>query len=321
MPLVAPLLGLGALLAAPGAALVAAAAPTTRSAPEAGAKRFDLETSDGVTLATWYYPAAEDARPLATAILVHDLEGSHADLEPLAEALQEAGCTVAVPDLRGHGQSKQQSGRDVLEVRQLRKPDLELIAKGAGGRLRSQAAIRGDIETVHGFLVERGDIDARGERPLVVVGCGAGATLAALWTAADWSWPPLASGGQGQHVRALVMVSPLWAAKGLPLQPALASDALKRDVPLMLIGGRNDRDTVRLFEQVKKHRPTAWFDQRPDGGFTKAKDVHDTLDNATLFLMQLEQELSGQALVGDDEAGIPGRIKTFLRIVLGATPR
>jgi pimeloyl-ACP methyl ester carboxylesterase len=299
-------------LALPWGGAPAAPAPV-RDAAEA--KRFDLETSDGVALATWYYEPPEDAEPLATVILVHDFEGSHKAVEPLALALQEAGCAVAVPDLRGHGASKSQAGRDAdLDIRQLRKGDLELIAAGAGGRLREQSAVRGDLETVHAFLVSRGAAGGSAEAPLAVIGCGAGATLAALWTATDWAWPPLASGPQGQQVKALVLVSPAWAAKGLALQPALGTDAVKHEVPVMVLAGTGDRDAIRLFDQLKQKRPREWFDQRADKEFTKAKDVEKPGD-ATLFLVQLDTTLSGEKLAAEAEAA--PRIKTFLELVLG----
>lgn len=305
--LLAVLTALVCLLGAGNASL-----PSARAA--ADGKRFDLETSDGVTLATWLYEPPEDAKPLATVILVHDFEGSHEAVEPLAVALRDAGCTVAVPDLRGHGASttrRPEGGRDdELKIRQMRKADLELIAAGAGGRLREQSAVRGDLETVHAFLASRA-----GSAPeqLVVVGCGAGATLATLWTAADWAWPPLASGPQGQNVRALVLVSPSWAAKGVSLQPALGSDAIKQEVPVMVLGGTHDRDAIRLFEQLKRTRPREWFDQRAGAEFTKAKDVAKP-GEATLFLMQLDTSLSAEKLAA--EADTAARIKTFLTLAL-----
>ncbi len=302
---------MAAVLVLLGAAVPAASAPV-RDATEA--KRFDLETSDGVALATWYYEPPEDTEPLATVILVHDFEGSHKTVEPLALALQEAGCAVAVPDLRGHGASTSQDGRDAdLDIRQLRKGDLELIAAGAGGRLREQSAVRGDLETVHASLVSQGAAGGSAEAPLVVIGCGAGATLAALWTAADWAWPPLASGPQGQQVKALVLVSPAWAAKGLALQPALGTDALKHKVPVMVLAGTGDRDGIRLFDQLKRQRPREWFDQRADAEFTKAKEVEKPGD-ATLFLVQLDTTLSGEKLAAEADAA--PRIKTFLELVL-----
>ena len=296
--------------------LAAGSGSATPAHAAADGQRFDLETSDGVTLATWLYEPPEDVKTLATVILVHDFEGSHETVEPLAVALRDAGCTVAVPDLRGHGASKnrtQPGGRDdTLDIRQMRKPDLELIAAGAGGRLREQSAVRGDLETVYAFLASRS-----GSPPdtLVVVGCGAGATLATLWTAADWAWPPLASGPQGQHVQALVLVSPSWTAKGVSLQPALGTDAVKQEIPVMVLAGTDDRDAIRLFEQLKRQRPKAWFDQRAGAEFTKARDVEKPGD-ATLFLMQLDTPLTADKLAAEADAA--ARIKTFFSLVLDA---
>lgn len=269
-------------------------------------------------IATWLYPRPEDADLRAAVILVHDLDGTHKDLEPLAQALQEAGCTVAVPDLRGHGESTPRDGRDTArQSKPTRRTDLEMMSAGAGGRLRAQSSVRGDLETVHALLLERGDIDASGDSPLAVVGCGAGATLAALWTAADWAWPPLASGPQGQHVRALVLVSPHWTVKGMTIQPALASEPLKQEVPIMILGGKNERDATRLFDQLRKQRPEEWH-QRIGSETTRAADRRKADDRKTgdkppletLFLFQLDTTLSGDKLVEDD-GGI-GLIVQFL---------
>ena len=294
-----------------GAAARATPAPAGDAAE---AKRFDLETSDGVSLATWLYEPAADAEPLANVILVHDLDGSHKTVEPLALALREAGCTVAAPDLRGHAASKAQDGRDSpLDSRQLRKCDLELIASGAGGRLREQSAVRGDLETVHAFLLSGAAAAGSARAPLVVIGCGAGATLAAVWTAADWAWPPLASGPQGQHVKALVLVSPAWVAKGLSLQPVLGAEPLKRGVPVLVLAGAGDRDAIRLFEHLKRQRPRDWFDQRAGAKADMGKDV-DGAKDASLILLQLDTTLSSEKLVDDADAA--GLIRGFLRAAL-----
>ena len=63
-----------------------------------------LMTSDGVPLQVVYYPS--QGKATATVILVHDIGGSEKTVRKLASGLQQAGCAVAVPDLRGHGASK-----------------------------------------------------------------------------------------------------------------------------------------------------------------------------------------------------------------------
>ena len=53
------------------------------------------------------------------------------------------------------------------------------------------------------------------------------------------------------------MVSPLWATKAFTFQPALATEALKQDVPTMLLAG---------WEHRKRQRPESLRDRRPAGG-------------------------------------------------------
>jgi alpha-beta hydrolase superfamily lysophospholipase len=250
---------------------------------------------------------------------VHDFEGSHKTVEPLALALQEAGCTVAVPDLRGHGASKSRDGRDAARnTRQLRKGDLDLIAAGAGGRVREQSAVRGDLETVYAFLASQGAAGPSAEAPLVVIGCGAGATLAVLWTAADWAWPPLTSGPQGQYVKALVLVSPAWVAKGVTIQPALGTEAIRREIPVLVLAGTADRDGIRLFDQLKQQRPQDWFDQRAGAEKTMGEKVKSAKD-ASLILLQLGTTLSSEKLV--DDANAATVIRDFLAAALDSDSR
>lgn len=293
------------------AVLAALACACPGAGAAAAAKRFDLETSDGVELATWYYAPPDEAKPIATVILVHDLDGSHETVEPLAAALQQAGYAVAVPDLRGHGASRPPgaAGRGPL-----RRSDLELIAAGSGGRLREQAGVRGDLETVYAFLAARGGPGVFAPDRLAVVGFGAGGLLATLWTTADWAWPPLASGPQGQKVGALVLVSPAWAAKGATIQPALATEVVKHEVPIMLLAGTADRDAIRLFEQLKRQRPKDWYDQRAgdDGSAKKAKD-------ASLLLLQFSTPMSSEKLL--DTGPATTVIRDFLKVALDDASR
>jgi len=309
---------------------VNAAPPTAAGAAAATVAKLDLETSDGVALAAWYYAAPRDEKPLATVILVHDLEGSHTSVESLALTLQQAGCAVVVPDLRGHGASAPRSGTSGREEKNtasmLKKSDLEMMAATAGGRVREQAAIQGDIETVRNFIQRKAEAGELDMDRLCVVGCGTGATLAALWTAADAAWPPLASGPQGQQVRALVLISPVWVTKGLSIAPALASDAFKKETPIMVVAGADDRDAVRLADQMKRNRPREWFDQRAGQKFSAAKDLtkdeeataRDVAKAASFLFMQANSKLTGDKLATEPAVGAAGLVKGFLSQKLGA---
>ncbi|MEI7781016.1 MAG: alpha/beta fold hydrolase [Planctomycetota bacterium] len=310
----------------PPAAVVYACSPAAAKAPETAeaaalpaAEELALETSDGLSLSAWYYAVPEDADPLATVILVHDLDGSHKSVEPLALALQKLGCAVVAPDLRGHGASTVRTtagGREeTLDPKTFKKSDLELIAAAMGGSVREQSAIRGDIEAVRNFIKQKSDAGELDIDRLCVVGSGTGATLAALWTAADWAWLPIASGPQGRQVRALVLISPIWATKGLSISPALSADVLKRQLPIMVLAGKDDRDATRLVDQLKKQRPKEWFEQRAGQQPAKAKDLEKVAD-ATIFFMQADSTLSGDKLAADRSTDPGDRVKTFLSLVL-----
>lgn len=103
-----------------------AKSPTTSPAVPAQPKKklptpqaVSLKTRDGVLLAATYLPSPlekemqKDAVPV---LLLHPFKGSRADFNDLALALQEAGCAVLVPDLRGHGQSTRRINADGKEV-------------------------------------------------------------------------------------------------------------------------------------------------------------------------------------------------------------
>lgn len=290
------------------------AAEPVRPAPE----ELDLQTTDGLRLKAWYYGVPKDSTPAATVILVHDLEGSHTSVEPLALALQELGFAVVAPDLRGHGASTTRAvagQRESLDARKLKKNELEFIPQSAGGSVREQSTVRGDIEAVRNWIKRKSDDGELDIDRLCVVGSGAGAILATMWTAADWSWQPIATGPQGRQVRAVVLVSPVWATKGITISTAMANDALKQDIPLMLLGGGNDRDAERLFEQLRRYRPAGWFEQRPGRQPEKAPKLGKIAD-ASLVYIELDSTLSADKLATDAAATVAGRIKTFLSLVI-----
>lgn len=276
------------------------AAPAKPAAKDA-AERLTLETSDGVTVTAWYYPLPEDASAIGAAILVHDLGGSHRTVEPLAKALQAAGCVVVAPDLRGHGESRLATlpeGQDD-QSKLLKRPDFDLIAATRGGRMRDQSGVRGDIECVRNWLKKQMVGGAVPEAPLFVIGSGLGAVLAANWTAADAMWPDIASGPQGREVAGLVMISPSFATKGYSLAPALANEFVKRAVPVLLIAGAADRDAIKVFDQMRRQRPREWFDSRHPPSPAGEKDKNASPCEATeasLMMLMNQADRSGDAL-------------------------
>lgn len=290
----------------------------------------ELSTSDGIAVTAWYYApwtGSEEESPKAATpvIIVHDLLGSHEAIEPLSLALQRKGMAVVAPDLRGHGDSRGLSDaagqaaagkNDPIDAGQLRKSDLEAIAAVTGGTVREQAAAQGDLEVVRAWLAAKAGDGSIDMKKLCVVASGLGATIAAQWAANDWAWGdrPLASGPQGRFIRGLVLVSPVWANKGVSLTPVLASPALRGGIPLLLIAGTGDRDTSRLFDQLKRYQPDSWFEQKAGQEPKWAPQLSKSAD-ANLFSIQLATPLSADKLVADPSASPAERIAGFVNLV------
>lgn len=302
--LVAGFLGAAAASIAPGqVAAPPHPGPAAGDPPPATAERLKLSTSDGVALAAWYYPAAAPdsaanqagARPAPVVILLHDLGGSHKAVEPLALALQARGIAVVAPDLRGHGATTAAAGQ-AADPAALKKTDFEGMAATAGGRVREQAATIGDVEAVRNWIAGGPAAGKLDMSKLVVVGSGLGAAVAAQWTILDARWPDLASGPQGRQVRGLVLVSPAWTTRGFTISPALAAEPVQRSLPVLVIGGAQDADALKIYDQLKRKRPDAWSEKRA-GQTTPTQAAKLGADaRPSLYLRQFDSGLSGDRL-------------------------
>ena len=140
------------------AALVALAlAPLWRAeARIANAQRVTLHSDDGVTLAAaWYEPST---RPAPAVILVHMLQKSRRDWDPLATRLSSEGIAVLALDLRGHGESQ--------------------------GSAQDHNAMVQDVRAARRFAASRPEVTPA---KIGLAGASFGATLAALVAAEDAS--------------------------------------------------------------------------------------------------------------------------------------
>jgi len=303
---------LGATLLAGGspvglAQLATGEARQQEALPEA--KELSLETSDGVSLAVQYFAAPGEDKPDATVIMIHDLGGSSDTLVPLAESLQRAGYAVLAPDLRGHGESSiptyAKAAAAGEQWKLLKRQDFEAMATTRGGRVRGQGDIRGDIEAVRNWIKSEAAAGRLDLDRIILVGSGMGAALAATWTVADAAWPPLASGPQGAQVKGLVLVDPTFATKGFLIGPALANEPVRSTVPVLILAGSGSRDAGKVFEQLKRQRPTAWFDSRQYDAEARrntspAKDSEASL----LFVEVAARDKRGNPLGGDALAAL-----------------
>ena len=140
----------------------------------------------------------KDAVPV---LLLHPFKGSRADFNDLALALQEAGCAVLVPDLRGHGQSTRRINADgkEVEIEQALMNHQDFEAMGYADTKTS-----GDVEACNKFLRAKNNLKELNIDKLVIIGAEMGAAVAIDWAQSDWSWPVLPGAPkQGQDVKAL----------------------------------------------------------------------------------------------------------------------
>jgi alpha-beta hydrolase superfamily lysophospholipase len=309
--------------AAPAAGKAAGKPGAEEPPPEPEALTF--ATTDGVEIAAWFFAPPGDDPPLATVILLHDLGGSHETVEPLAKALQAGGCAVVGLDLRGHGKSvipKTPRAAAGDQSGLLKSRDFVSMIATAGGRLREQSAIRGDIEVVRNWLKRQAEAGKLDLDKLYLVGSGVGAAVAAGWTVNDAAWPAIASGPQGGDVRGLVMIDPAFVTRGFSIAKPLGVEPVKTRLPIMVITGGGDRDATKVFDQLKRARPTAWFDSRAYDAETRRNTSPAKDSDASLLFLKLGSRLSGDKLAaarsGDPRQLDPaGLILAFLKTTAG----
>lgn len=221
------------------------------------AKIESLTTKDGVELKVTYY-ASTEGKNATPVVLLPDLKDSRSVVESLALRLQtpdkklgdkHSSFAVLAVDLRGHGDSTKQlvnGERRTVDAAKLTREDVV-------------AMVQYDMEAVRKFLVDRNDEGQLNINRLSIVGAGLGASVAVNWAAVDWSAPPLAVGKQGQDVKALVLLSPLWKNKGLTMQNALRHAGVRQEIAFCMLYGDKDRQTTadvkRIEKQLERYHP------------------------------------------------------------------
>lgn len=313
-------LAAASLMVACGAAEPAAKDDVAEAPPEPVS--LSLPTTDGIKIEAWFYEVAAETDPLATVIVLHDLGGSHESLEPLSKSLQAGGCNVVAADLRGHGKSQiPRLARPAGTADQsslLKNTDFADMSATGGGRVRDQSGVRGDVEVVRNWIKQQTDVETLDVDNLYVVGSGLGAAVAAAWTVQDAAWPTIATGPQGGHVRGLVMIDPAFVTKGFSIGKPLAFEPLKSTIPIMIIGGADDRDAEKVFDLLKRSRPSGWFDSRAYDAEARRNTSPAKDSEASLLFLKLGGRLSGDQLAAarsaDPRQPDPGRlILTFIK--------
>lgn len=194
---------------------------TACSPRESGGTVRDVryQTRDGYTIAASVYPAA--GQKPSGLILVHMLGATRDSWAPFAAKARSMGYSVIAMDLRGHGDSTEQSGRHTSH-KSFTKPDWTAAAD--------------DLAGAKACLLEAGaDPDN-----LVIIGAGIGGNLALRYAATD------------ADIQAAVLVSP-----GLDYRGVTAEDAIERygNRPLLMMTALGDAyaaSSCRALEKAAK---------------------------------------------------------------------
>lgn len=257
-----------------------------------------VTTRDGVNIHCTYYGSLEgkDSVPI---ILLHGWEGSRADFDGLASQLQEAGHSVIVPDLRGHGQSTTRTvaqGREVdLDPDRFRRDDFAAMAQQ-------------DVQAVKSYLMDRNNEGELNIELLTVIGVDMGATIAANWAVVDWSWPQLPTIKQGQDVKAMILLSPPTSFQGLTLQEVVAHHVVRSQLSTLIMVGERDRRTAS--EASRLHNSLVRFhDPLPE-------DPQERIEEQDLFYIPLDTDLQGIDLIDARGLDVPRKILGFIDLRL-----
>jgi hypothetical protein len=111
----------------------------------------------------------------------------------------------------------------------------------------------------------------------------------------------LATGKQGQDVKAVVLISPVQSDKGLRMTTATAHPAVRKMVSVYIVMGSGDpkflEESRRLYKALERDR------EKPDDA-----------EQMTLFFDERETQLQGTSLLGEPSLQLPERIAAFIQM-------
>jgi pimeloyl-ACP methyl ester carboxylesterase len=268
------------------------------------------KTRDKVQLAATFYPAptkSPDGKPLpgkdvVPVILLHGHKGSRADMHALALKLQDAGHAAIAIDLRGHGGSTKQALPNGKE----RTIDPDRMTKNDVMNM-----VNYDVESGKQYLMDRNNAGELNIDKLCVVGADLGAVVAANWAMLDWSWPRLATGKQGQDVKAVVLLSPPKNVRGMAIMPALTKREIASKLSWLVVYGEQEsdaKDAKTAAGQLEKWLPM------PSADEAKEKQA--------LYVLPLPTNLQGTKLLSAENFNVAAKLMNFidLRLVKKSYP-
>lgn len=253
----------------------------------------ELMTPDGVALKATFFPGSRGKESVPV-ILLHSWKGNRKEFITLAFTLHQAGHAVLVPDLRGHGQSTIAAGRELSATR-IGPTDIGLM-------------VQNDMETLKSYLVKKNNAEELNIEKLCVVGSEMGATVAMNWAVLDWSWPQYPGVKQGQHVKALVLLSPERNFKGVGAEEFLRNPLLNRFVSIYILLGNGDAKIAKsvdlMYSTLAKLHP-----EPAEGQEEKEK---------TLFFKGFDTKAQGSKLFAQRGLNVEQRIEKFIQLRLVA---
>lgn len=201
---------------------------------------------DGLVMKATYYPGTEGKETIPV-VMLHDEKGNRHEFHELANSLQTRGHAVIVPDLRGHGESTTYENSD------------RTLSAAKMPREAWHAIYKFDLEEIKKFIVRENNDSKLNVEKTCVVGAGMGAVMAVNWAAIDWSYPPLATGKQGQDILALVLLSPTRQFQSVTLNQAIAHPGVSQRISFLIFVGAQDsraeRDVRGIYNQLQKTHP------------------------------------------------------------------
>ncbi|MGI9427941.1 MAG: alpha/beta hydrolase [Bythopirellula sp.] len=262
--------------------------PESIQAQQRGSSAEDsisLTTRDGVRIKATYYPSSLGKNSVPV-VMLHDFKQSRSVFNGLAQALSSPpngdlpSHAVLTVDLRGHGESTVVEGRGgatrKLEITKFGKQDYRNM-------------VLYDMEAVRKFLVRKNDAGELNLNKLCLLGTGMGANVAVSWAAVDWSTPKLASRKQGQDVKGLVLTSPEWSHRGLPLLKSIKHRDVREKLSMLIIYGEQDKKATKSAETIHKNVERYHPTPPPEAG----------LEEKDLVMVGLPTSLQGTRLLAD----------------------